>query len=235
MKTRNLLLICGAVSSALYVAIDLLAAIFHPEYHSFTSQTISELMAHGAPTERLVDPLFLLYDALLIAFGVGLWMSAGQRRPGQITAGALAAIGAIGLLGPTLFEMDVRGAGDGRRDLLHIALTAVMVIVIVVAIGAGAFLHGRRFRLYSFATLLALLVSGALTGAAANDLAAGKPTPWLGVVERLNIGAYLLWVAVLATSLLPRQRSTEPPSARLPGSTDSRASPLSNPAKAVLE
>lgn len=32
--------------------------------------------------------------------------------------------------------------------------------------------------------------------------AAGQLTPWLGVAERINIGAYLLWVTVLAAILL---------------------------------
>jgi len=40
--------------------------MFYGEYHNFRSQAISELMARGAPTERFVDPLFFLYDVLLI-------------------------------------------------------------------------------------------------------------------------------------------------------------------------
>jgi hypothetical protein len=36
----------------------------------------------------------------------------------------------------------------------------------------------------------------------ARHLAAGQPTPWMGAWERINIGGYLLWVLVLAVSLL---------------------------------
>jgi hypothetical protein len=32
-------------------------------------------------------------------------------------------------------------------------------------------------------------------------LAAGEPTPWFGLLERITIGVYLLWVAVLALLL----------------------------------
>ena len=48
---RRVLLICGALSSALYlVAVDVVAALAHPEYHGYASQMVSELMARDAPT-----------------------------------------------------------------------------------------------------------------------------------------------------------------------------------------
>ena len=36
--------------------------------------------------------------------------------------------------------------------------------------------------------------------------AIGAPTPWLGVVERVMIYSYLLWIAVFALGLLRRSR-----------------------------
>ena len=51
-----------------------------------------------------------------------------------------------------------------------------------------------------------MLVFGAWTGIASPGVGTGEPTPWIGALERVNIGAYLLWVAVLAVSLLrPKQ------------------------------
>jgi hypothetical protein len=41
-----------------------------------------------------------------------------------------------------------------------------------------------------------------LTGLDASRLEANLPTPWMGVWERINIYAYMLWVVVLATALL---------------------------------
>lgn len=90
---------CGVLSSAVYVAADVVAAIVHPGYHSFRARFISEFMATGAPTERWVDPLFLLYGALTIAFGIGVWMSEGRmRRRLRIMGALVVAYGAVGLL-----------------------------------------------------------------------------------------------------------------------------------------
>jgi hypothetical protein len=48
----------------------------------------------------------------------------------------------------------------------------------------------------------AVVVFGALTGVQASKVAAGEATPWLGLLERLSIGAWLLWMAVLAVMLM---------------------------------
>jgi hypothetical protein len=72
----------------------------------------------------------------------------------------------------------------------------------LLAIGFGAAAFGKRFRLYSIATIALLLVFGALTGLEAPRIAANLPTPWVGVWERINIGVFLLWVVALAIALL---------------------------------
>jgi hypothetical protein len=192
---KKILLGCGLLSSVLYLAIDTLAALRYPAYHSYVSQAISELGANGAPTQQLVHPLFLVYDLLLIAFGVGLWASAHREGRLRLIAALLIGIGVVGFLTP---PMQLRGTGDVSGDLPHIVLTGVLVLFIILAVASGASLYSKRFRLYSFATILTILLSGALTGVAASRLAAGQPTPWLGIAERINIGAYLLWVAVLS-------------------------------------
>ena len=99
MTLRKVLLTCGVLSSLLYVGIDLLAAIRYGEYHSFVSGTISELGARGAPTKQLVDPLLILYDVITIAFGVGVWSSAGGKSALRMVGVVIIAIGVVGLLG----------------------------------------------------------------------------------------------------------------------------------------
>ena len=199
---RKALLVCGILSSLVYVGADLLAAVRYPGYHKFISQAISELTAVGAPTKGLVEPLLIGYDSLIIAFGLGVWTSAGRQRALRIVGGLLVAIGAVGLVAMPFTPMNLRGTGNLSTDAPHIAVTGVIVLFNLSAIGFGASLFGRRFRLYSYATLLTLLLFGAWTGFEASRLAAQQPTPWLGVVERIHIGAYLLWVLVLAIALL---------------------------------
>ena len=94
------------------------------------------------------------------------------------------------------------------RCSLHIACTALTVLLMLLAIGFGAAAMGRRFRTYSIATLLVHLVFGAWAAAEGPRLARGGPTPWIGVTERINIGVFLLWVAVLAVALMRKAPAT---------------------------
>ena len=44
-----------------------------------------------------------------------------------------------------------------------------------------------------------VVVFGALTAVQASALAAGGPTPWMGLFERVSIAPWLLWMVVLAS------------------------------------
>jgi hypothetical protein len=187
---RKILLICGIASSLLYVAMNILGALQWEDY-SFKSQVVSELFAINAPSRPLLVPLGIAYDLLMIAFGLGVWRSAGQNRALRITGGLLVAFGVVDLSAP-FFPMHMRGEERALTDSMHIVLTMVDVLLVLAAMGFGAAVFGKRFRLYSNATILILLVFGALTGWDGPRIAANLPTPWVGVTERINIGVFLL-------------------------------------------
>ena len=213
IRTQKALLACGVLSAVLYVATDILGGLRYDGY-SFTSQAISELMATGAPSEAFVDPLFIMYGVLVVAFGIGVFReAAGRNRAMRMTAALLVGYAVIGFTGPTLFEMHQRGARGAGSDLPHIVLTAALVVTMLAAIGFGAFALGKRFRVYSLATLLTVMVFGALAAPYGARLAAGQPTPGFGIIERVNVYATLLWVAVLAIALLLRSRQGSAPRA----------------------
>ena len=207
---RQVLLVCGLLSSLLYVATDILGGLRYEGY-SFTSQMISELMAVGAPSETFVDPLFILYGVLAAAFGFGVFREGGGERRVRITGALLGAYGIIGFTGPLFFEMNQRGAGGTGNDFSHIVLTAVLVLLLLLAVGVGAFALGARFRTFSFATLLTVIVFGALTVPSGARLAAGQPTHGFGIIERIHVYAFLLWVSVFAVALLRRRGTAAQP------------------------
>ena len=151
----------------------------------------------------------LAYNVLVFAFAIGVWTSAGRSRAKRFTAVALAAYGATSSVGWFL-SMDVVGEGGlSQRDRVHIAATAIQGVAMASALLVGAFSHGRQFRLYSFGTLAVALVFGAVSGA----LAARESTAWVGAAERVNIYAWMLWVAVLAVAFLREEGATTSPAA----------------------
>ena len=206
---RKILLVCGILSSALYVAMTIFVAMQWEGYSS-ASQTISELSAIGAPTRSLWVLPGAVYTGLVTAFGWGVWKSAGRIRALRMVGTLIVAYGALGLLWPVapMHLREVLAAGGSTlTDTLHIVLASVTVLLMLLAIGFGAAAFGKGYRIYSISSLVILVTFGALTFLDAPRVAANLPTPWLGVWERINLGVFLIWVVVLAVTLL-RVRDT---------------------------
>lgn len=215
---RKLLLVCGIVASLLYIATTILAAMVWEGYSS-TSQTVSELFGIGAPSRPLVIPLFLAYSVLMVAFGLGVWKSAGQNRALRVVGGLLIGREVLGFVGTLFAPIHLRGVEGTLTDTMHAIITGVGVLFYLLAIGFGATALGKRFRNFSIGTLLVLVVFGTLSGLDGPRLAANLPTPWMGVWERINIYATMLWIIVLAVALL--RAAVVQPQASLDGGRDS--------------
>ncbi len=197
---KKILLICGILSSLLYIATDILAGWLYDGY-SFTDQNYSELLATGAPTRSFMLLVAGAYNILVAAFAVGVSKLARLKSTARITAIVMVGYAVLSMVTPFFFPMDMRGAELTTRGSLHGPMTAVMSLFILLSMGFGAFLLSRRFRFYSFATIVIVIMFGVLTGLQIPQLEAGQPTTWMGFTERINIYATMLWFAMLALSL----------------------------------
>lgn len=200
-SARGLLLASGVVAPVWWVGMDIVGSLRYPGY-SYLNQTISELSAEGAPTRTLMVLSGIPFTVLMVAFGVGIWKTAGDRRVQRITGALLIAEAIWGGVGGLLFPMAIRGQETTLRNDMHAIYGIGMPILFLLAIGFGSRLFGKRFRYFSYGTILVLLVFGFLTALQAPQVPANEPTPWIGFEERVNAYVGMLWVAVLAIALL---------------------------------
>jgi hypothetical membrane protein len=108
-----------------------------------------------------------------------------------------------------MHQRAVLAAGGGTlTDTLHLVWAAITGVFFMVLVGFGAAALGKRFRVYSIATMVVVLGCGAVTGTYASRIQADLPTPGVGIWERISIAAFMAWIVVLATALLraPRTR-----------------------------
>jgi hypothetical protein len=204
---RQALLAAGPLSSLLYVvATDGVAAAKWEGYRR-TEQMVSELLAVGSPGRDAIVPLLWIYTLLFIAFGVGVWSSTHGNRALRTGGGLLIGYGLWNIVGG-FFPLRL---GDETSVPLHILATNVQLALMVAAmcfVAAG--FHGRM-RWYSIISLVLSAVMGMIA-----FMAAPGPNLVLGIGERISIGAFLLWVAVLAVALWKRtlsgQAAEGPPS-----------------------
>jgi len=200
--TRNLL-VCGILSSLLYVLMNLFVPMQFEGYN-ISSQTVSELSAIDAPTRTLWVLLAIVYILLVAAFGWGVRESAKGNRPLRIVAGLIMVYVIVNLYWP---PMHLRGNEPTLTDTLHIVWAMVTLLLMMLIMGFGASALGRSFRLYTIATFVVFITFGILIGTEAPGIPKNLPTPRIGIWERINIGAYMLWVIVFAMALLRKQKA----------------------------
>ena len=205
---RSGLLICGILSMLWYIAINIIVPLQYPGY-DIASQTVSELSAIDALTRPLWFVLSLFYSLLFIAFGWGIWLSANGNRKLRFVAVVVLFDAVFGCFWPPMHQREVIAAGGGSlTDTLHLVWAFVHLALMLLMIGFGAAILGKNFRIFSVVIVLIFFVFGILTTKESPGIEANLPTPQVGTWERINIGAYMLWVVVFAIMLLRRNHKS---------------------------
>jgi hypothetical protein len=188
---RKALLAAGVLSSLLYfVATDIVAAARWANY-SRTSEMVSKLFAVGSPARPVLIVLVGgVYTVLIIAFGFGVWASAPSSRALRVTGGLLIGYGVSNIVA-LFFPLQLN---NQAAVPMHIVATNSQLVLMLAAMGfSAAALHGS-LRTYAIVSLVLSIVAGIVAFMAAPY----APNIVLGIGERISIGAFLLWVIVLA-------------------------------------
>lgn len=200
----KILFICGIISSLLYIGADIFAASIYSGYN-YTSQQVSELSAIGAPTRYFWIIMSSFWAPLVLVFAFGVLLESRKKRSLRITGILLIIFAIIGYLWLFVAPMNLRGTikviNNSLTDVLHIVFAVIQVLVMVLFISFGSGNFGRVFRVYSVATIIVMLACGVIVSTQTPAIAAGLPTPWMGLVERVSVYSPILWILVLATIL----------------------------------
>lgn len=203
MPVRSLLLVCGVLAAICYIGADIVAATWLYPGYDYTAQQVSELSAVGAPSRPFWVVMMYPYTALTLACGVGVWEAAAGRFSLRI-AGGLIVLFAINGFAWGFAPMHMRATQFTTADTIHVAFAVSAVVLMLLFIGFGAANLSRGFRLYSAVTVAAMLAAGAVVGTQVSAIAAGEPTPWMGLVERVSVYGPIVWLAIFALALLRR-------------------------------
>ena len=200
----RVLLVCGIAVAVLQISADVFAALSYQGY-SYANQTVSELSAIGAPTRLFLTVVGFFYEALVLAFAVGVWKMAGGKRSLRITAGLLGLF-ALNAFIWTFFPMQQRGSEMAATDVGHIVGAIAQVLTIVLFIGSGSGAHGRWFRIFSLLMIAAILACGSVMASQSSRVAQGLVTPGAGLFERVSFYGPSIWILTLAVVLLGARR-----------------------------
>lgn len=201
---KKFLMFCGLIAAVVYTGTVILGGWLRPDY-SPISMAISELVADGAPNRTLLSSLFLLYNILVSLFGIGLFLNVKNQSQGRVSgmAGSLAlvAVGLAGILMELVFPQEPGGTTMTFAGTMHLVMAGVASLGTMVAILflAISFKHQpvlKGFVVYSMISVAVIFLSGGMTAAAM-----ANHSPLFGLIERITIFTFILWLFVSARKL----------------------------------
>jgi hypothetical protein len=200
-STAQLLYGAGILAPVIFVATVLIGAAIRPGY-SHRGNAVSELIEAGAPHKLSLDLAFVAYNAVLVAFAVGLLnLFAEAPIAVRLAVWLLMATGVVGIV-TWQFPMDPIGKPSTTRGKGHLVLAGLMSVgtmatILSFAIGAANMAHWGWFSVYSYVSFAWVLGTGGLAA-----LSAIGHWPTMGLLERLTIGGGLQWTFVLGVAAL---------------------------------
>lgn len=211
----------GVAAVVVYVAATAGGSLLDGSYSQLADH-VSDLTATGAPTRLALAPAYLVYNGLVAAFAIALYLTSDRGRLFQAGTGLLIANAFAGVMMVTFFTEDLGGAPATVAGQGHVAFAALSSLAIVAAsvVYGVAFRGPRLWRplsAYSFLTAIAfVLIAPLAVIATAADV-------YAGLAERAAIAPFLSWLVVVGGYALlqaPHHRRRRPaePAAHAPGS-----------------
>jgi len=163
----------GIVAPLFYIIPTIVGGLLRPGYSHF-SNSVSDLLASGAPNRIYLMIPFTVYAIFLSVFGFGLF-SVLKSKPtplnsqtgliGFILIGA--SMGILGILTMTVFRQDPHGAPMTTPGLMHLILVGIQAVSAMAAILLiGFWFKSNGFSgyfIYSIISFVVLLITGIIS------------------------------------------------------------------------
>lgn len=206
-RYTNLLPLTGVIGALAYLIHVVLGGILW-EGFSHITQTISELTGSQAPDADLLKIFTNIYGVCMIVFSIYLLLMVRREKlhiTVRIGALLLVIMEVTSYIGYSMFPLDTSGDLSGFQNIMHIIVTAVVVIC---TIGTGYFMgFGMRKsqtyrKLGQFILICSVIItlSGAMT-----PIFMANEVPITGLTERINIFTLQGCLSVISIFLYRKQ------------------------------
>ncbi|MDO5001401.1 MAG: DUF998 domain-containing protein [Eubacteriales bacterium] len=197
----------GILSFLSYTAAVVFAPLAYPGY-DWMAQAVSDLSAADAPSLALWNRLSAVYNACEVVCVTVVCIGVQGQKTKLLRTGVylFAAMEWVSAVGYRMFPLSSSGYAGAFQDVMHMAVTAVVVLLSIVSlsviIAAGA--KDRGCRSYGICALAALCMM--MAGALGVKLV---PAGYFGVAERFSVFAATGFNASLGVHLFCMRPETE--------------------------
>lgn len=189
----------GVVSFLSYAAAVIFAPRAYPGYN-WMAQAVSDLSAANAPSRMLWNQLSAPYSVceVVCATIVCIGMQKQKSRLLRTGISMFAAMEWISAIGYRMFPLSDSGFAGAFPDVMHMAITALVVLLSIASLVLIIIAGMREKALRSYGICATIALGMMLTGALGTRIV---PVQYFGVVERFSVFAATGFNAALGLNL----------------------------------
>ena len=197
-----LLALCGVAAPIVFGVVLAVAGIAYDGY-SHVTQAVSELGGGGAQYPLIQNASFFVLGLLLVAFAFGLQRGIGDGGGSKVGPALVGAFGVSAGIGNAFFPCDPGCEFETLTGTMHNltglgGFIAGVAAIFLISRRLGGDASWRSFQRFSRLTGVAALVSLLLWIGVAK---AAEIDAVNGLLQRLYIGVWFLWIEVMALRL----------------------------------
>lgn len=177
----------GIVSLLSYTAAVVFSPSAYPGYNSM-AQAVSDLSAANAPSLALWNQLTALYNVCEVVCATVVCIGIQGQKSKLLRAGVylFAIMEWVSAVGYRMFPLSDSGYAGAFQDTMHIAVTAVVVLLSIVSLAIIIAAGIKDRSCISYAICAAIALSMMLVGALGMKIV---PAEYFGIVERFSVFA----------------------------------------------
>ncbi len=189
----------GVVSFLSYAAAVVFAPLAYPGY-DWMAQAVSDLSAANAPSLALWNRLSAPYSVCEVVCVTIVCIGCQKQKSKRLRAGIylFAIMEWISAIGYRMFPLSESGYAGEFQDVMHMAVTALVVLLSIVSLILIIIAGERETHLRSYAVCAGIALGMMLVGALGMKIV---PVRYFGIVERFSVFAATGFNAALGIHL----------------------------------
>ena len=189
----------GIVSFLSYAAAVVFAPLAYPGY-DWMAQAVSDLSAANAPSLALWNRLSAPYSVCEVVCATIVCIGCRKQKSKRLRAGIylFAIMEWISAIGYRMFPLSESGYAGEFQDVMHMAVTALVVLLSIVSLILIIIAGERETHLRSYAICAGIALGMMLVGALGMKIV---PVRYFGIVERFSVFAATGFNAALGIHL----------------------------------
>ena len=189
----------GVVSFLSYAAAVVFAPLAYPGY-DWMAQAVSDLSAANAPSLALWNRLSAPYSVCEVVCATIVCIGCQKQKSKRLRAGIylFAIMEWISAIGYRMFPLSESGYAGEFQDVMHMAVTALVVLLSIVSLILIIIAGARERHLRSYAICAGIALGMMLVGALGMKIV---PVRYFGIVERFSVFAATGFNAALGIHL----------------------------------